>query len=543
MSRIPLYQSPQYPETFGELADWATGRVSDPEKKVLFRMSDDDLAITYSEFRKNINRIANLLEEMGVEGGDHVATFLPNCHEYAYLFHAIGKCAAVMVPIIQFVRGESLKYIINHSDTKFLITTSMLFVDKLAGLVNHLPHLKCIIFIDEIVRIDMPIAVRLLSYQECSTEYTQKVSVSGSDIQGIWYTSGTTGLPKGVMIPHRAYLYRAFYFADYFRLNAQSVNYYVLPMYHSGYPVLGAPLIMAHGGEIVQVRWFSASAFWSDIVKYRVTLTASTGTVIPIMQKQTLSEQEVVGRDLVKVWIGWPVGEEEAVKERWPGIKFIEIYGTTEAPIATVSNFEEPELGNAGPPALYTDLRLVNPESGEDVIAARAVGEIAYKHKLGPDYIIREYYKEPAKTKEMIKDGYWHSGDLGMIDERGYLHFVDRLKDYVRIGGENVSSAVVEDTIRRHPAVAEVAIVGVSNELGHDEMVAHVVLKENVALEPEAFFVFCNEQMSYFMVPRFLVLRSELPKTGTLRIEKYKLREEGVMDAIDRVQLGIVLKK
>ena len=172
------------------------------------------------------------------------------------------------------------------------------------------------------------------------------------------------------------------------------------------------------------------------------------------------------------------------------------------------------------------------------------VGEIVYGHKLGPDYILMEYYKDPQKTKEMIKNGYWYSGDLGMLTENGRLKFADRLKDYLRVGGENVSSSVVEEVIRKHPAVMEVAIVGKRGELGHDEIVAHVVPKEGISIDPKEFFEFCNEKMAYFMVPKYLVIRPELPKTSTLRIEKYKLRQEEVpSDAINRSELGVALRR
>lgn len=540
---VSIYKSPEYPETYGSLLDWAIKRVKDPEKKVLFRFADEDIALTYAEFGRNVNKVCNMLVDLGIKKGDHVAIFLPNCVEYAYLFHSLGKCGAVMVPIIQFVRGESLKYIINHSDSKYLITSFDFFSDKISAIVDSLSKLKIVLFIDKIADINGIQSALFSNYKNYPSEFEPKNEVLGTDVQGIWYTSGTTGPPKGVVILHKAYIYRNHFFSDYFRLTPETVSYFILPMYHSAYPVLGTPLVMPAGAEIVQVKWFSASKFWNDVNKYRVTMTASTGTIIPIMLKQPLTIDEEQGRDQLKLWIGWPVGDKEAVMKRWPKIKFIELYGTTEAPIATVTNYDKPEIGNAGPPALYTDLKMIDPETGQEVLSKNKLAEIAYKHKLGPDYIIKEYYKDPDKTKEMIKDGYWHSGDLGIIDESGNLHFVDRLKDYLRIGGENVSSAVVEDTIRTHPDIAEVAVVGIKGELGHDEMVAHVVPKEGMSIDPKEFFKFCNEEMAYFMVPRYLVIRSELPKTATMRIEKYKLREEKTSNAIDRVQLGITLKR
>ncbi|MCK5603337.1 AMP-binding protein, partial [Candidatus Pacearchaeota archaeon] len=345
--KVPLYNSPEYPETYGDILDWAIKLVKDPEKKVLFRMSDTDIKVTYADFGRNVNKICNMLLDLGVKKGDHVAIFLPNCLEYAYLFHSLGKCGVAMVPIIQFLRGEPLRYIIDHSDSKFLITSHDLFTEKIQPIVHSLGKLKSIFFIDKRAEINRIESGIFSKYHDYPSMFEPDSEVSGTDVQGIWYTSGTTGLPKGVVIKHKAYIWRVFFFAHYFRLTSESVNYYILPMYHSGYAVLGAPLIMAVGGEIVQVNWFSASNFWSDVAKYRVTLTASTGTIIPIMLKQPLTQDEIQGRNLIKLWIGWPVGDKEAVTKRWPDIKFIELYGTTEAPIAAITDYEKPELGNA----------------------------------------------------------------------------------------------------------------------------------------------------------------------------------------------------
>jgi crotonobetaine/carnitine-CoA ligase len=208
----------------------------------------------------------------------------------------------------------------------------------------------------------------------------------------------------------------------------------------------------------------------------------------------------------------------------------------------TICDYDEPQLGTAGKPAPYSELKIVDPQTGAEL--ARGVqGEIKVRHKLGPDYILRDYYKDPQKTRQTLVDGWWHSGDMGLIDEQGCLRFMARIKDYLRVGGENVSTRVVETTIRRHPAVAEVAVVGAKNELGHDELVAHVVAQEAAPLDAAEFFAFCNREMPYFMVPRFLVLQAELPKTATLRIEKYKLQDNLPAQALDRKKLGIELQR
>jgi len=537
----PVYASPEFPQTYGELTDWAIRRVKEPDRKTFFRMSDTE--VTYSEFGRNVNRVCNLFKEAGVQKGDHVAVFLPSCPEYAYLYHALGKCGAVMCPVNPFVKGEPLQYILEHSDSKYLITSKESFSDRISKFISRLDGLRCVFFTDAVEDAKGPDSLLFSDYVNYPSDFESRWQVSGDDIQGIWYTSGTTGVPKGAVINHKSYMYRILFFADYFRLSAGDVLYYILPMYHVGYAVWGGPLAMAAGAEIVQVPWFSASKFWKEVTGHKATITFSTGTVMPILLNQPVTPDEITGREQLRVWIGWPVDDPERVSQRWPNIRFMEAYGTTEAPVAAIADYDNPQFGNAGPPTEYTNLKIIDPASGE-VVPQGKVGEIVYGHKLGPDYILMEYYKDPAKTREMIRHGFWHSGDLGMLDGEGRLKFADRLKDYLRVGGENVSSSVVEGVIRKHEGVMEAAVTGKKGELGHDEIVAHVVPKEGATINPKAFFEFCNENMAYFMVPRYLVVHPELPKTGTLRIEKYKLREEGIpSDAFDRNTLGIVLKR
>lgn len=537
----PEYRSPQYPETYGDLLDWAVRRVEDPDHRVFLRISEE--GVTYAQFRNRVDQVSNLLTRVGVQKGDHVAVFLQSCLDYAYLYHALGKCGAVLCPINPFVKGEPLEYILRHSDSRYLITASALFDEKLAGIAGSLGNIRCALFTDE--RRDIPSAEALLlsEYTREEDEFRPRQRVTGDDIHGIWYTSGTTGVPKGAVVKQKTYLYRILFFADYFRMTKRDVLYYVLPTYHVAYACWGGPLALAAGAQIVQVPWFSASSFWGDVVRCSATVTFSTGTVIPILLKQPVTEAETVGRDKLRLWVGFPVDDPKSVRERWPNVKFMEAYGTTEVPVVSIADFDNPEFGDAGPPAVYTTLKILDPESGAELPPGK-VGEIVAGHKLGPDYILKEYYKDPAKTKEVIRGGYWHSGDLGMINEKGHLKFADRLKDYLRIGGENVSSSVVEAVLRKHPSVLEAAIVGHKGALGHDEIVAHVVPKEEASIDPKDLFEFCNANMAYFMVPRYLVVRKELPKTGTMRVEKYKLRQEGISaGAADRAELGITLKR
>ena len=542
------YATGAYPQTFGELLDWSLARIEKPEEKVYFRIAGQ-APITYAEFGRNVHRICNLFASLGLKQGDHVGIYLGNCVEYAYLYHALSMCGLVMVPLNQFLRGESLRYILHHCDARALITSRALFDDKIAPVLAELRGIERILFTDEAVALPalpaLPrVATHLFSdFAGCEPAYRNAPAVSGSDLQGIWYTSGTTGLPKGASTTQRSYVFRALFYADYFRMSHDEVVYYVLPQYHVAYMVFGGPFAMAAGCELVQVDWFSASRFWDDIDRYRVSVTFSTGTIVPLMLGREPSDVEKQAQAHLRLWVGWPVDDPAAVRARWPNTRFMELYGTTEAGNATICDYDEPQLGTAGRPAPYTDLRIIDPQTGAELPDGQT-GEIKIRHRLGPDYILREYYKDAAKTRETLRDGYWHSGDMGMIDPAtGCLRFKGRIKDYLRVGGENVSAGVVEAIVRKHPAVAEVAVVGGTNELGHDELAAHVVPREGATVDPAEFFAFCNREMSYFMVPRFLVIQAELPKTATQRVEKYKLQQQGVAAAIDRKALGIELKR
>lgn len=540
-THIPLYKSPKYPETYGDLIDWIAARMERPQEKVCFRMSDRGDPITYADFQKAIHKISNFLHDLGVVKGDKIAIFLNNCVEYAYLYHAISKCAAVIVPINPFLKAEPLFYILNQCDAKYLITSRGLFSDKIERNIYKLKNISSTMFIDGFFDDNRFKAIDFSQYDRYPSEFSPKHRSTGDDIQGIWYTSGTTGPPKGAVIKNKTYVYRLIYFSKHLVVTSADVSYFALPMYHAAHVMVGKMAMFA-GGETVQVKWFSASNFWKEIVKYNATMTFTTGTIIPILLKSPVTDDEIKGRRQLRMWFGWPVDDPPSVQSRWPNIVFIESYGTTEAPGATMSDPKNPELGNAGNILPFTNLKIVDPETKKE-LSKNTVGEIVIGHKLGSGYIVKEYYKDPEKSKEVIKDGFWYSGDLGMVNEKDQLIFIDRIKDYLRVGGENVSSSVVEEVIRKHPAVAEVAIVGKKGDLGHDEIVAYVVPRQGASIDPTEFFLFCNHNMAYFMVPKYLVIRDELPKTGTQKVEKYKLKENIPGDAINRDSLGILLKR
>jgi crotonobetaine/carnitine-CoA ligase len=252
----------------------------------------------------------------------------------------------------------------------------------------------------------------------------------------------------------------------------------------------------------------------------------TTGTIIPILLKKEMGDFEREARERIRLWSAWPVDQPDVVSKRWPKTQFVSGYGLSEYALATMTVYNAKEKSE-GPATPYTEIKICDPETGKELGAGEA-GEIVLRSKLGPGFMMQGYYKAPETTAETIKDGWLYTGDGGYLDEKKELHFVDRLKDSVRVGGENVPSVQVESIIASHPKIAEVAVAAAKGELGSDEIAAHVVLRDGASLSPEEFFEFCAEKMAYFMVPRYLRIRKELPKTANLKVQKYKLREEGV---------------
>ncbi len=519
-------KSPGIFRTMEELVSHASETIP-PEQVILERA--DGAGLSLGEYLVNLNKICNMLIYLGVRKGENVAVFLPNCLEYSYFYLALGRLGVTVLPVNQFLKGEALSYVLTHCDIEYLITNKELFVNSILPVSDKvLERMKGLIFMDEEAPGAGSVPCALFSdFQKYPETYFQRWAVEGSDVAVIWLTSGTTGLPKGVVCTQEYLLHRVAFSTDYFKLAPSDVIYFILPMYHIPFYCWGVPMAMAAGCKLVFVDWFSASRFWEHASRYKASIVYTTGTIIPILLKRPVDEFEKEGRDRIRIWSAWPVDQPEVAFKRWPKTKFVSGYGLSEYALATMAKYNSER--SEGAATSFTELKIRDPETNLELPTGKQ-GEIVLRSTLGPGFMMQGYYKSPEATEETIRDGWLHTGDGGYLDESGKLHFVDRLKDSVRVGGENVPSAQVEGIIASHPKVAEVAVAAAKGELGSDEMAAHVVLKEGEILSPEEFFQFCEEKMAYFMVPRYLRIRKELPKTANLKVQKYKLREEGVTD-------------
>jgi len=507
---------------------------------VVFQFRDDPL--TLGDFNEAINKTANGLLSLGVKHGDKVAIMLPNCPEFLYTWFALNKIGACEVPINVALKGGGLSYQMTQSDCVALVADTE-YLDRLEGVTDDLPNIHNVAFVDSTGRgipqwqgfENLPFA----DLMDHSSD-TPDVNVHYSDLASILYTSGTTGVSKGVMFSHHYWYDIWAESVKYSRYTDDDVLYTGLPFFHgNAQGITVGPAILADAKAVIVER-FSASRLWDDCRRWECTEANYIGGIIPILLKQ--EENEADGDNPVRLMVGAAAPQDEwhAFQDRF-NTKILEVYGMTECYCCLVSPYDEPRAGACGKPITGWDVRIVDDDDNE--CKPGSLGEfIARSNKMfvGTD----GYYNKPEATLELFKNGWIHTGDLGRMDEDGYFFFVDRKKQAIRRRGENISSFEVESVISSHESVLESCVVGVPADVGEEEVKAVVVFKEGRKVSEEELIRWCEPRLAYFAIPRYIAIRDSLPKTPSERVEKFKLKDEGITaDCWDREEAGIELKR
>jgi crotonobetaine/carnitine-CoA ligase len=489
-----------------------------------------DEKITYEEMNEKTRRIANtLIKELGIKGGHKVAALLPNCPEFVFLHYAIAKTGAIQVPINPEAKGHLLAHLINNSDSQVLIIDQQ-FVPNVKDIEHNLEKLQRLIIRrtepgQEVLTFDKKFEIGF--YEDLlrgSTELPQ-VRVRRVDPSAIFYTSGTTGPAKGVVLPHNHNYDIAVKMAQMGRFTPEDISYVCLPYYHGSGQYFGSLVAMVGEGSMVLAERFSASRFWEEIRKYNATHTFTIYTIPSILMKQS-ERPDDADNPLRVVWGAGILPEIHEAFERRFNLKFIDMYGSTEQGTIAYTPYEERRIGAVGP-INEQDYEVAIVDDEDEVLPQGKVGEIVSRPKK-PYLRMMEYYNMPEATLEAYRNLWLHSGDLGFIDEDGWLHFVGRKKDAIRRKGENIAAYEFEGVVVNHPSVKECAAIPVPAEIGEDEVKVVVVLKKGVKLTPQELIVFCQEKMPRYMVPRYVEFRESLPKTATEKVEKVKLKQEGL---------------
>ena len=541
--------------TLGELVDQAVSR--NPYKVYLY---SHNYQVTYQELLEYSLRTAGFFRELGVRHGDRVCVFLPNGREFLYTWMGLSRLGAICVPVNTAYKQEEMAYILNNAEAGVLVSHHTL-MDVAQGAAQGCPSLQEALVVVEgsetypgwkdfwgLLRDSGPL----------TTSATPEVKPQ--DISMLVYTSGTTGNPKGVMISHEMYVAAGQGFATWTGASSEDRFFTCLPFFHANaqyYSTMGS---LAAGASLTVVERFSASRFWEQVRESGATVVNFIGMMLPVLLKQPPCEAD---RDnSVRVFYGSPAPASELLeefKERF-GADVLIGFGLTETCYGTIERLGQPHHpGSSGQPRWHPDPRFQNQlrivGDAANPVPAGEVGEITLKNPA----VTPGYWRDTARTQEALRNGWFYTGDLGWLDEEGYLYFVDRKKDVIRRRGENISSQEVEDVIKRHPGVLDCAVIAVPSELGEDEVKAYVMPRppgaiqeansdtedQGYELRPEDVVYWCAERLAYFKVPRYVELRGELPRTPSFRVRKDILRQERgdpTAGCFDREKAGIRLR-
>jgi crotonobetaine/carnitine-CoA ligase len=495
----------------------------------------------YEDFDRQSDKVAAGLQAIGIGKGDKVAIQMGNRPEFLFVWFGLSKLGAIEVPVNTAHRGSLLTYMIDKADCRLVVAESQ-FLDRLAPVLEDLPKVENIVVLsqpdDKWPRVDKP----TLDYAHMvdNDGRYKETAITWSDPFVVMFTSGTTGPSKGALMPQNYALFMGEVICEAGQYTQNDRLYNALPLFHGNAQVLSTMPALMSGARMILAEKFSASRFWDDVKRYGCTEFNYVGTILPILYKAEPRPDD--GDNPLRIMIGGgaPPDLFEAFEQRF-GLRLVEGYGMSEMGLPFMSPYSDSKPGTCGKPRSDYDVKLVD-DNGLQVGPGQ-VGELLIR-PLKPYSILLEYYKMPDKTVETWQDLWFHTGDYMRQDEDGFFHFVDRKKDALRRRGENISSYEVEAIVNAHPAVLQSAAVPVRSELGEDEVMVCLRLKPGKNLTPQELMAHCEKEMAYFMVPRYLRFMEALPKTPTERVQKYKLREQGVTpDTWDREKAGYLLKR
>lgn len=484
----------------------------------------EDLSFEATALRAELAAAA--LHHLGIRKGEKVALMLPNCADFVTLWFGASLLGAVLVPINSGLKGDGLRYILEHSDSKLAVVDEA-YEDAFeeAAPAGAGPSLR-------LVR-GRSGAGSLAELLAGGYADPGAVEVAPADLASILYTSGTTGRSKGVMNPHNAFVTAAQEFCrGYVRVREDDSFFTSLPLFHVNAQMLSTMGSLLSGRPLTLSPRFSASGFLDEISESGATVFNYIGAMLTMVHKQPPSDRDVDNPARLAIGGAAPATLWRAFEQRF-GLSILEIYGLTEtATFCLGSPPDDIRVGKLGRPTGWAEVRIAR-EDGSEAEAGEA-GEIVIRGRRD-DVLFDGYYKNESATAEAMGGGWFHSGDRGRRDPDGYFVFLDRLKDVIRRRGENVSSYEVERIVNAYPGVAESAAIGVPSELGEEDVMVVVVPRDGSDLDPSGLVDHCARELAGFMVPRYVRLVGALPKTATERVQKFVLRDQGLgADAWDR---------
>ena len=489
---------------------------------------DGDRRFTYREYAGRVHRLARALLELGVGPGDRVCILSPNSHYFLESFYATSEIGAILVPLNYRLVAEDHEYILGHAGVRVVLADPE-FTAVLDGLRGRLPEVAHWVVAGGASDAGPDWQSWDVLTDAQSDEPPEPVERDENDVLSINYTSGTTARPKGVMLTHRNCYLNAYNLIAHLRMRHEDVELWTLPLFHcNGW---GGPYALtALGGTHVILRKIDARTSFELIADEGVTFACMAPAVLSAVLEYEDRERHAISTRPRFTVAGAPPPPAFIERlERDLGWEFLQIYGLTEtAPLLTVSQPDAntpaddwERRGRAGVEGIGVEIEVRDDDGNPVPRDNRTVGEVCARSNV----VFAGYWEQADETAKAVYDGFFHTGDLAVWDAAGNIHIVDRKKDVIISGGENISSADIEATLYEHPAVLECAVIGVPDEKWGETPKALVVLREAGAAGEDELLAYCRERMAHFKCPTSVDFLGELPRTATGKLQKFRLRE------------------
>jgi fatty-acyl-CoA synthase len=484
-----------------------------------------DRTLTYAQLEEECNRVANGLIDLGVKKYDRVAILAHNTLDHVLTWFGCAKIGAIYLAINYLLRGKDISYCINHSESKIFIVEDALF-DLVKDVLNDMPTVKTWMWSRQGAE-KPPVNASFMDFEPWYRKYPATEPDTILHIEDpcqMTYTSGTESLPKGVIISNQALMAQYMGTIVDGQYDEDDINVNALPIYHCAQrDVFMNPVFWVGGTNVLIAP--DMGQILKSIAQFKATMFFAPPTVwIGLLRHPDLAKYDLTS--LKKCYYGasiMPVEILKEIMEKFPGTRIYNYYGQTElAPYHTILKAKDAlnKLGSAGMGGLNMETRLED-DQYVPVSKPGIPGEICGK---GPHALIM-YFKDPDKTEEAMKGGWFHSGDVGVLDDDRYITVVDRKKDMIKTGGENVPTREVEEAIYLDKRVQEVAVIGLPDPKWVEAVTAVIVLKAGQKMTEEEVVAHCRKELATFKCPKRVIFMDALPKTPTGKILKRELRQ------------------
>ncbi len=494
-------------------------------------VAHQDARFSYADLDREVDRVARGLLALGLEAGDRVGIWSPNCAEWVLLQFAAGRVGVIVVMINPAYRANELAYVLRQAGCRVLVSATSFRTSDYRTMIDdvraELPALEQVVYLgtpdwDKLIADGVAIDDDALEARACDVSFDDTVCIQ--------YTSGTTGSPKGAMLTHHGVVNNGWFIGQRCHYTSADRVCVPVPFYHAFGSVLGNIGCVAHGATIVvPSAGFEPAATLAAVESEGCTSLYG----VPTMFIAELALPEFATYDLSSLRTGMMAGSPcpvEVMKRCLTEMHLPELtiaYGMTETLITTQTLTDDPldaRVGTVGRVHPHVEAKVVDPDSGR-IVARGVPGELCIRGYS----VMRGYWNDPVRTDQTIDAAGWmHTGDLASMDEHGYVNIVGRIKDVVIRGGENIYPREIEEFLYTHPDIIDVQVIGVPDATYGEEVMAWIKPRDGTTIDEAQIQEFCNGHIAHYKIPRYIHITDEFPMTITGKIQKYKMRQTAI---------------